>query len=156
MEHFNNTTGKNIGKLQVTKLATHFEKSEGTLRSLRKRDEKEFDALHLGALCQVNGIDLESLNKIIKTNLGENDNTIEKSMSNQANLILVVESETLPDGAMNEVSFIKGKVIIAMVMQDNSEEINNILGELNLCDEDLNEIEDLAIAKLSHREKMES
>jgi hypothetical protein len=62
--HFNNTTGKNKGKLQFTKLATYLGKTEGALRATKKRSEKELAILHLGALCEANGIfesDLKTL-----------------------------------------------------------------------------------------------
>ena len=61
MINFNNTTGKNKGKLQLTKLAKYLGKSEGTLRALRKRRPKELEVLHLGSLCQSNSISEDDL-----------------------------------------------------------------------------------------------
>ncbi len=61
MKHFNNTTGKNKDKLQIQKLATFLDKDEGTLRAYRKRNEEEFNMLHLGAICKVNDISLEQI-----------------------------------------------------------------------------------------------
>lgn len=65
MIHFNNTTGKNKGKLQITKLANFLGKSEGTLRATRKRSKKELNILLLGSLCQSNGITESDLEKIL-------------------------------------------------------------------------------------------
>jgi len=67
MTHFNNTTGKNKGKLQLTKLATFLGKTEGALRATKKRSEKELTILHLGALCVANGISEKDLEEFLKT-----------------------------------------------------------------------------------------
>lgn len=64
MIHFNNTTGKNKGKLQITKLASFLNKTEGALRATKKRSQRELDILHLGALCLVNEISEKDLEKI--------------------------------------------------------------------------------------------
>ena len=74
MQHFNNTTGKNKGNLQLTKLAKYLGRTEGTLRLMKKRDEelkrkvKLLEVLHLGALCHINGITENDL----KNHLSEN------------------------------------------------------------------------------------
>ena len=65
MIHFNNTTGKNKGKLQITKLAAYLEKSEGTLRAVRKRNNRELEILHLGSLCKVNNINESDLKEFL-------------------------------------------------------------------------------------------
>ena len=62
--NFNNTTGKNKGKLQITKLANFLGKSEGALRAIKKKDEKYLKVLHLGSLCEINGISESDLEKI--------------------------------------------------------------------------------------------
>lgn len=64
MIHFNNTTGKNIGKLQITKLAKYLGKTEGALRAAKKRSQKELDILHLGSLCHANCVTEEDIKKI--------------------------------------------------------------------------------------------
>jgi len=56
MIHFNNISGKNKGKLQITKLARFFGKTEGALRAVRKRNPKELEIIHMGCLCIANGI----------------------------------------------------------------------------------------------------
>lgn len=66
MIHFNNTTGKNVGKLQVTKLANFLNLNEATLRSLKRTNPEKFEREHLGALCQANGINAEKLESLIK------------------------------------------------------------------------------------------
>ncbi len=66
MIDFNNTTGKNKGKLQVTKLANFLDKNESTLRAMKKRDDKYFNIIHLGALCVANNIKEKDLIKCIK------------------------------------------------------------------------------------------
>ena len=66
MTHFNNTTGKNKGKLQLTKLASYLGKTEGTLRATRKRNSKELSVLHLGALCEANRISESDLEKFLE------------------------------------------------------------------------------------------
>ncbi len=66
MIHFNNTTGKNKGKLQLTKLAKFLGKSEGALRASKKRSQRELDILHLGALCLANEISEKDLEEFIK------------------------------------------------------------------------------------------
>ena len=65
MIHFNNTTGKNKGKLQLTKLATYLGKTEGALRATKKKSTKELHIIHLGALCEINGISESDLEKIL-------------------------------------------------------------------------------------------
>jgi hypothetical protein len=66
MIHFNNTTGKNVGELQVTKLANFLGLNEATLRSLKKTNPAKFEREHLGALCQANGINHKILEKMIE------------------------------------------------------------------------------------------
>ena len=66
MIHFNNTTGKNKGKLQLTKLATFLGKTEGALRATKKRSERELSILHLGSLCVANCISENDLKKLTK------------------------------------------------------------------------------------------
>ena len=66
MINFNNTTGKNKGKLQITKLANYLGKTEGALRALRKRNQKELEILHLGSLCVANCISENDLKKSTK------------------------------------------------------------------------------------------
>ena len=66
MIHFNNTTGKNKGKLQKTKLANFLGKDESTLRALEKRNPEELYILNLGAICKVNSITEEDLEKLLK------------------------------------------------------------------------------------------
>jgi len=66
MINFNNTTGKNKGKLQITKLANYLGKTEGALRALKKRNKKELEILNLGALCEANGINEDDLREIEK------------------------------------------------------------------------------------------
>lgn len=66
MIHFNNTTGKNKGKLQLTKLANFLGKTEGALRATRKRSLKELSVVHLGALCVANDVFERDLEKILK------------------------------------------------------------------------------------------
>jgi DNA-binding Xre family transcriptional regulator len=66
MIHFNNTTGKNAGKLQVTKLANFLGLNEATLRSLKRTNPAKFEREHLGALCQANNINAEILETFIK------------------------------------------------------------------------------------------
>ena len=68
MIHFNNTTGKNKEKLQITKLANYLGKSEGALRALKKRNKKELEILHLGSLCEVNGIDENKIKEYLTAN----------------------------------------------------------------------------------------
>ena len=65
MKHFNNTTGKNIGKVQVAKLAKFFDKDESTIRSLKRTNPAKFEREHLGALCQINSIDYKTLENLI-------------------------------------------------------------------------------------------
>ena len=66
MTHFNNITGKNKGKLQITKLAYYLNKTEGALRATKKRSQRELDILHLGALCKANHITESDLEKFLK------------------------------------------------------------------------------------------
>ena len=66
MTNFNNKTGKNKGKLQITKLAKFLGKSEGALRAAKKRSQKELDILHLGALCLANEISEKDLDELIR------------------------------------------------------------------------------------------
>ena len=66
MIHFNNTTGKNKGKVQITKLARFLGKHESTIRSLRKNNPAKFDIIQLGAICKANNINAEALYQIIK------------------------------------------------------------------------------------------
>jgi hypothetical protein len=69
MIHFNNTTGKNKGKLQLTKLANYVGGTEGTLRLMKKNDEEKerkvklLEIMHLGALCHINKITENDLKK---------------------------------------------------------------------------------------------
>ncbi len=66
---FVNTTGKNIGQLQNTKLAAFLGVSEGAIRSMkRKEDQLRLDCLYLGALCKANNISKENLVEISKQN----------------------------------------------------------------------------------------
>jgi hypothetical protein len=65
MIHFNNTTGKNVGELQVTKLANFLGLNEATLRSLKRTNPAKFEREHLGALCQANGISKKALEVIL-------------------------------------------------------------------------------------------
>jgi hypothetical protein len=62
---FNNISGKNKGKLQITKLAKYLGKNESTLRALRKKNPKMLHILHLGSLCDVNGIEEEDIKNIV-------------------------------------------------------------------------------------------
>ncbi len=71
MIHFNNTTGKNKGKVQITKLARFLNKSETTIRSLRKTNPEKFEREHLGAICMANGIDSKILETLIESRLTE-------------------------------------------------------------------------------------
>jgi hypothetical protein len=75
--NFNNTTGKNKGKLQLTKLATFLGKTEGALRATKKRSEKELSILHLGAICEANGISEKDLEEFLK--IKETQKMIEKT-----------------------------------------------------------------------------
>lgn len=67
MIHFNNTTGKNKGKLQITKLAKYLNKSESALRAIRKKDDKYLDVLRFGALCVANSISEKDLESIVSS-----------------------------------------------------------------------------------------
>lgn len=58
---FVNTSGKNIGKVQNTKLANFLDTSEGAIRTLRKKDILKFDCLYLGAFCKANKITKQDL-----------------------------------------------------------------------------------------------
>lgn len=63
---FVNTTGKKVGEIQNTKLATFFQVSEGSIRRIRKEDPLKLDCLYLGALCKANNISKENLIEITK------------------------------------------------------------------------------------------
>lgn len=63
---FVNTTGKNIGKIQNTKLAAYFNASENFIRSLRKTDSLKLDCLYLGALCKANNVTKEHIIDLIQ------------------------------------------------------------------------------------------
>lgn len=66
---FVNTTGKNIGRLQNTKLAAYLGCSEGAIRGMkRKEDQLRLECLYLGALCKANNISKENLVEISKQN----------------------------------------------------------------------------------------
>lgn len=69
MTHFNNTTGKNIGEVQISKLAHFFDKNEATIRSLKKTNPIKFERELLGALCQANNISKNILETILNKGL---------------------------------------------------------------------------------------
>ena len=73
MIHFNNTTGKNKGKLQLTKLANFLGKSEGALRATKKRSEKDLNILLLGAICVANGITENNMEEYINSLISNKD-----------------------------------------------------------------------------------
>ncbi len=68
MIHFNNITGKNKGKLQITKLAKYLNKSESALRATKRRDSRYLDILQLGSLCHANSISEKDLKNIVSSN----------------------------------------------------------------------------------------
>ena len=65
---FVNTTGKNIGEIQNTKLADFFGVDEGVIRKQRLSDSLKFDCLYLGAICKANNFTKEDLKNLIKNN----------------------------------------------------------------------------------------
>ena len=74
MLDFNNISGKNKGKLQITKLAKYLGKNESTLRALKKKNPKMLKILHLGSLCDANSVTEEDIKNIV--NLKEKKNLI--------------------------------------------------------------------------------
>ena len=66
MVDFNNISGQNKGRLQITKLAKFLGKPESTIRARKNKDSREFNILHLGALCEANGIKEDDIKKIVK------------------------------------------------------------------------------------------
>jgi DNA-binding Xre family transcriptional regulator len=72
MVDFNNISGKNKGKLQITKLAKYLGKSESTLRALKKKNPKMLHILHLGSLCDANGIAEEDIKDFASLVVGKN------------------------------------------------------------------------------------
>jgi len=67
MLDFNNISGKNKGKLQITKLAKYLGKDESTLRALKKKNPKMLEILHLGALCDANGVTEEDIKNVMSS-----------------------------------------------------------------------------------------
>lgn len=67
MIDFVNTTGKNIGEVQNTKLARFVGKGEFSVRALRKRKPKEFEMMYLGALCVANGVSKDDIEKVCES-----------------------------------------------------------------------------------------
>lgn len=65
---FVNTTGKNVGEIQNTKLANFFGVTEGAIRKLKLSDGLKFDCLYLGAICKANNFTKEDLIYLIKNN----------------------------------------------------------------------------------------
>ena len=62
---FVNTTGKNVGVIQNTKLANYVGVSEGAIRLIKAKDPHKLDCLYLGALCKANNIKKEDLINIV-------------------------------------------------------------------------------------------
>lgn len=52
------------GEINNTKFGEYFNLHESSVRGLKKRDSKKFEALYLGALCQINNLTKEDLEKI--------------------------------------------------------------------------------------------
>lgn len=67
MIDFNNKSGKNRGKLQITKLAKYLSKHESTLRALKKRNPKMLHILHLGSLCDANDITEDDIRDVVNS-----------------------------------------------------------------------------------------
>lgn len=65
---FVNTTGKNIGEIQNTKLAAFYNVVEGSIRRIKKEDPLKLECLYLGALCKANNISKQDLVEISKQN----------------------------------------------------------------------------------------
>jgi DNA-binding Xre family transcriptional regulator len=63
---FVNKTGKNIGKIQNTKLANFLGISEGAIRLMKEKDLHRLDCNYLGALCKINNIKKEDLIKLVE------------------------------------------------------------------------------------------
>jgi DNA-binding Xre family transcriptional regulator len=66
---FVNTTGKNIGQIQNTKLADFIGVSEGAVRHIKNKYPNRFEILYLGAFCKVNNIKKEDLIKLIESKM---------------------------------------------------------------------------------------
>ena len=66
MIDFVNTTGKNKGKVQNTKLAAYLNMSEGGIRAIKKKSEKQFNINYLGSFCHANNISIEDLREHIE------------------------------------------------------------------------------------------
>jgi hypothetical protein len=106
MIHFNNTTGKNKGKLQLTKLANFIGKSEGALRATRKKSEKLLSIFHLGSLCVANNISEKQLEQAL--NYG--DSGLKDKKGNKIFLgdILHIEDDEFEINEDSEVIFKDG------------------------------------------------
>lgn len=66
---FVNTTGKNVGKIQNTKLAKFIGVSEGAIRLMKEKDLHKLDCNYLGALCKANNISKEDLIQLVENRL---------------------------------------------------------------------------------------
>lgn len=73
----------------------------------------------------------------------------EASKSN--GMILVIKSFNLPPEAMIKEVDLKGQVIIASVISEQAEEVEEYLTKLHLEDENLNDVVELAVAHLSNK-----
>jgi len=63
---FTNRTGKNIGKIQNTKLANYVGVVEGSIRLMKINNQQKLDCLYLGALCKANNISKDDLIKLLE------------------------------------------------------------------------------------------
>jgi len=86
---------------------------------------------------------------------GSNKSKVEDKFteaSKEHGMILVIKSNTLPSEAMNQEVDLKGRVIIASVINDHTDEVDEFLENLNLDNEKMGDIVELAIAHLSNKQ----
>jgi len=93
---------------------------------------------------------------------GSNKSVLEDKLteaSKENGMILVVKSNVFPRGAMNEEVELKGRVLIASVIADNTEMIEQQLIDLNMIDEfndsKSGKVIELATDLLSHHGNLE-